>query len=75
MPSGDFPIAVSCPGRSLAQAEVALVEGFRANYSAFLVLDLLGLTLTCGVSEPLMGVSCNYTEIPPTLLQLVIKHS
>lgn len=63
-PCGDFPIVVSCPGCFLAQAEVALVEGFHADYSAFLVLDLLGLTLTCGVSEPLMGTFCPQISVP-----------
>lgn len=63
-PCGDFPIAVSCPGRFLAQAEVALVEGFHANYSAFLLLDLLVFTLICGVSEPLMGTFCPQILVP-----------
>lgn len=64
LPLWGFPIAVSCPGHFLAQAEVALIEGFHANYSAFLVLDLLGLTLTCGVSEPLMGTFCPQISVP-----------
>lgn len=54
-PSGDFPVSVSYTGHFLAEAKVVLVAGPCAYCSAFLVLDLLGLTLTYGISEPLEG--------------------